>query len=77
MTIHRKLSAQDIRDIVALSEEYSYAYVGKQFSIHWKTVSTIVKNPEHYITSNNLSTSVFQLSSLNMFVSAGNTRIVE
>ena len=62
---HRKLSASDVRVIVELSEVYSYRHVGKMMggvSAQW--ISEIVHNASHFLVGNNLSTSIFQASSI-------------
>ena len=62
---NRKLSASDVRVIVELSEVYSYRHVGKMMegvSAQW--ISEIVHNASHFLVGNNLSTSIFQASSI-------------
>ena len=61
---NRRLSVVDIQNMVVLSEAYSFRYVGRMFGVsaHW--VSEIVANSSHYMQSNNLSTSILNLSSV-------------
>jgi hypothetical protein len=76
MSQRRKLSAYDVLTMVEMDSEYSHSFIAKTFHVTVRHVIRILEDPKHYLTENNLSNGVFQLSSAVLQVPIGMFRIV-